>query len=143
MALTYQEVKTTDALRKRVVHLRDIGTLTQAADQDCALVQGLNGSGGTIVAVRARVGANPTGTTSALTYDIHKNGTTIFTSGKIVWGATLTGAATPASIGAFTGAGEKVYNGDRLSLDADNIGNSGAGANAAIAVEIRVDEPND
>jgi hypothetical protein len=142
MSLHYQDVATTDALRKVVVHLSDIGTAVAATDQDVRIVRGLNDSGGTILAAYARAGTTPTGVGDALTYDVHKNGTTVFTSTKIAFPATAGGSASTTG-GALTAAGAKVYNGDLLTLDCDTIGTSDAGANVGIAVEIRVDEPND
>ena len=139
MALTFQEVVSTDALRKRLVHLKDLGAAVAGASQDFAVVRGLNDSGGTIQGVYARAGTAFVGTITVLAYDVNKNGTTVFTGTKLVF----TTAVAKAEQTSFTAAGAKVYNGDLLSLDCDAIGDSTAGSNIGVAVEIRVDEPND
>lgn len=139
MPITAQEVLSGDALRYVRIQLADIGTAAAAANQDCAVVGGLNGSGGTIVDVRARAGTAPVGTVTILTYDVNKNGTTVFTSTKLVF----TTAVAKASQSSLTTAGAKVYNDDLITLDCDAIGNATPGANVGVVVLIRIDEPND
>ena len=151
MAVLMQDVVTTDALRYRVFHLFDTGTLAIATAQSAVLVEGLNGQGGTIVDIKARCVTTPTGTVSATRFDININGTSMFvsTTSMVYFTKTATGAAATTvpnvlSGGAFSGTrAGKVYNRDLLSLDCDAKANGAAGAMASVAVVVRCDEPND
>lgn len=81
-----------------------------------------------ITVVRAVVGTAPT--TQSIIVDVHKNGTTIFTTQAnrptIAAGATASGAATPnvTSLAA----------GDVLTVDIDQVGSGTTGANLSVSI---------
>ena len=151
MPIRYQDTDTADALRYRVFQLKDLGTITIAAASDVCLIQGLNGEGGTIVGIHARCLTTPTGTVSATRYDININGTSIFstTTSGVYFTMTAAGAAATTvpyvtAGGAFSGTrAGKVYNRDIITLDCDAKADGAAGANCAVTIIVRVDEPND
>lgn len=146
MPVRMQDVETTDALRERVISLRDIGTIAIDTGVDFAMVEGLNGHGATIIAIRGRCVTTPTGTVSATRFDINVNGTTIFTAttSQVYFTKSATGAAaTTVPIGGVKAASTKVHNGDIIELACEAKADGAAGADCAIAIVLRPDEPND
>ena len=134
----YEDVNQDDELRRKVIHVSDLGTLTAATNQAAAVVSGLPDSGGTIEGTRIRVVTAPTGATAI--FDVHLNGTTIYTTtGNRPTIAISAKVSTEAAAPEVT----KVVNGDLLTVDCDQIGSSAAGANAGIAITIKVDKPLD
>lgn len=88
---------------------------------------------GTIVGVIASVGTAPTG--SSVVCDVNKNGTTVFTTQanrpSIAAGTTST---TMTAVPDVT----VVAAGDLLSVDIDAVGNSTAGSDLTVVVELAV-----
>jgi hypothetical protein len=82
----------------------------------------------TIVSVSATVGTAPTGTT--LIVDVHKNGTTIFTTQAnrptIAISANVSSTATPDVVA--------IAAGDYLTVDVDQIGSGTAGSNLVVTI---------
>lgn len=125
-------------LASTTLHLKDLGGASAAANQDATIVQNLPSGGGTISGVYARAGTAPVGASTFLTYDIHKNGTTIFTtqSNRIIFAASAsTDSTTTIEVSALA-------NNDLLTLDCDAVGNSTAGSNVGLAVVVTTDSPS-
>jgi|TARA_R110000824_G_scaffold61146_6_gene162908 hypothetical protein len=141
----YEDVNQDDELRRKVIHVSDLGTLTAATNQAAAVVSGLPDSGGTIEGTRITVVTAPTGATGI--FDVHLNGTTIYTTQgnrpTIAISAKVSTEAAAPSNAADPVVPWKVYNGDLLTVDCDQIGSSAAGAVAGIAITIKVDKPLD
>lgn len=80
--------------------------------------------------VRVAAGTAPTGTGSSIIVDVHKNGTTIFTTQSnrpaIAAGSTAGTSGTPNVI--------SVAEGDILTVDIDQVGNTTPGSNLSIAI---------
>jgi hypothetical protein len=84
-----------------------------------------------IVSVEATVGTAPTGT--SLIVDVHKNGTTIFTTQS----ARPTIAASAFSSGAATPAVTTMAAGDYFTVDIDQIGATVAGSDLIVIIRLR------
>ncbi len=86
---------------------------------------------GDIIAVRAMVATAPTG--SSLIVDVHKNGTTIFTTQgnrpTISAGSNDSGNEIPDVVGLLAG--------DYLTIDIDQVGSTVAGVGLTLAIEYR------
>ena len=135
----YEDVNQDDELRRVTLSMADIGGAATDTGVDFVLVQNLPDSGGTIEGVYARAVTAPAGSSTVLTYDIHKNGTTIFTTqGNRVIFATTENSAETTTIEV-----PGVVNGDILELACDAVGNTTAGSDVAIAIVIKVDKPLD
>jgi butyrate kinase len=151
MAVRMQDVLTTDPLRTQVYSLVDIGTLVVDTGVDFVQINGLSGHGGTIVDIQARCVTKPSGTATGTRYDLNINGTTMFvnTGSSIIFTKTSSGAAATtvpnvASGGAFSSTRSgKVFNGDIIELACDDLADSAVGADLAVSVLVRYDEPND
>jgi hypothetical protein len=111
--------------------LEAAGALTVGANKDRFQAP----HGGDVTQVSAVVGTNPTG--ADLVFDILKNGTTIFPTGKptIVAGASETADATVFKPDATAARFAK---GDTLSLSVTQIGSTVAGSDADVTVEYTV-----
>lgn len=104
---------------------------TQEVGPGAATVYNDTGAGLTIRSVRASVGTAPTG--ADLVVDINRNGSTIFASSgdqpTITDGATTSGKVTSM-------ATTTVNDGDRITIDVDQIGSSTAGSDLVVQLAI-------
>jgi hypothetical protein len=131
-------IEVPEHLASTTLHLKDLGGASAAANQDATIAQNLPSGGGTISGVYARAGTAPVGSSTYLTYDIHKNGTTIFTTqtNRIIFAASAsTDSTTTIEVSALA-------NNDLLTLDCDAVGNSTAGSNVGLAVVVTTDSPS-
>jgi len=107
--------------------LKATGALTAAQNKDYAVI----GMAATIIDVRGYTFTAPVG--AAAIYDIHKNGTTLFTTQgarpTTADGANATSTTLPDVVALAAG--------DRLTLDVDQIGSGTAGSNGIIAVTVK------
>jgi hypothetical protein len=135
----YEDVNQDDELRRVVINMADLNGAATDTAADIVLVQNLPDSGGTIEGVYARAITAPAGSSTVLTYDIHKNGTTIFTdqTNRVIF------ATTEVSAKSETIEVANVVNGDILVLACDAVGNTTAGTDIAVAIVIKVDKPLD
>lgn len=101
------------------VGLRSLGALTTGGNKDGFVA----GAAGTIKGVRFKVGTAPTD--ASLIIDIHKNGTTIFTTQANRPTIAATETASTTTLPDVT----SVAAGDLFTLEIDQIGSSVAGSN--------------
>jgi len=122
---------TSDTLLKRRHHL------TLGASGNLAVATGVSRLpvtfDGTILTCRAMVNTAPTGATAI--FDVHKNGTTVFTTQANRPTVAISGTDSGAAVPDVT----SVVSGDYLTVDIDQIGSSVAGADWTLLTHIERD----
>lgn len=112
---------------EETLHFFLAGTVAAGAKKAGAIV----GKAGTITDVRAYADTAPVG--AAMVLDVHKNGVTVFTSQAarptIADGANASSTTAPAVTA--------VAAGDRLTIDADQVGSGTAGADVYISITMK------